>query len=268
MMGVFMRKTWHIAIAVLIGSGSFSSLRAAQAQGPLAPATVKISLEKSTITQHEPTILDIAIHNSSATGLDFDPGYDKERIDVRLTDPEGRIWKRQRASAQEGIKFSNAVHLEPGEAGVVSVLLNNWFSIGEVGNYRIEVTLYSPRSPSQKVDGVNATLMLTVLPRDEGMLESACADTVKKITDPRSSSAAIVAAEALSKVDDPVAVPFLVEAMKRREFIALMIGSLARLKTDDAVNALVSASRSSDPETRSLAHSALVGLGRASERQQ
>jgi hypothetical protein len=262
-----MRRMWQFAVAILVGQCFFSGLRCTQAQEALAPAMVKISLQKSIVTQHEPTIVDITIDNSSSAGVDFDLGYNKEKIGVRVIDPDGRTREKGRSLPQEGMRFSSAVHVEPGTASVVPVLLNEWFSIEKIGDYQIDMTLQlpDPRSPNEP-SGVSAALTLSVLPRDETKLKLACADLLKRAEDPSSASASIVAAEALSKVDDAAAVPFLVEAMKRRAFTALMVGALARLKTDEALTALTSASRSSDAETSNLARAALAGLGKTKER--
>jgi HEAT repeat protein len=55
-------------------------------------------------------------------------------------------------------------------------------------------------------------------------------------------------------------------AMKRREFVSLMIGALAQLKTNEAVDALIEASKSTDPETSRTAQSALASLRPVNER--
>lgn len=254
-----MRRIRQIVTAVFIGQCLLVSPHAAQAQNTLLPTMVDISLEKNTLTQREPTIVDITVRNSSADTVDFDPGYDKEGIDIKVTDPKGLVWKKQLPAPHEGMRFSNAVHVEPGSTNVTFLLLNNWFSIDEVGDYQIDVTLYSPNEiPIHRKDGISARLTLDVLSRDDERLESACADLAKRIKSAPSASAALVAAEALSKVDDPIAVPFLVEVLGRRDFTALMIGALAHMKTDAALNALTSAAHSNDQEISSLARSALA----------
>jgi hypothetical protein len=221
---------------------------------------VRVALEKSVITQHEPTVLRITIVNSSSSEVEFDPGYDKERIELSVTSPAGTRWRRRRAASTEGMKFSNSLRIPPGTTGSMALLLNEWFSFDMLGSYQVDVAL-SPRAGSYLGKTEHTNLVLTVLPRDEVQLESACATLVKEIRDLQSASTAMIAAEALSKVDDPVAVPYLAQAMDRREFVGLMIEALARLKTDKALEVLTAASRSNDPETSTLARSALAGMG-------
>jgi hypothetical protein len=238
----------------------------AQAQDTPVRLSAAISLEKKVVTQHEPVVLDLAINNPSQHGLVVSLGYQDEKLEVKVSDPQGQVVERPRP-VRSGWAAADAFDVPRGESAVGSVALSPWFSFDRAGVYRIEVTLSpdsSIREPfSYTVLNNSALLDLTVLPRDEPTLRSACADLVRIIENSRSASATIVAANALSTVDDPVAVPFLAQAMNRKEFAALMIGALCRLKTDEAVSALVLASRSSDRETSTLAHSALVALGKA-----
>jgi hypothetical protein len=247
----------QLAISVLVGQFLvFNSCLWAQ------EATFTISLEKSVITLHEPTIVDVTINNSTSAPLDFDPGYGAERIEVAVVDPEGHVWKKQEPSPQEGMKFSQAVRVAPATSSLIPVLLNSWFPFEKIGNYQIAVTLSPSIAPvSTGLGGMSTQLTLTVLRRDQAELEPACAVLVKRIKNSHSAASSIVAAEALATVDDPAAVPFLVEAMEEKVSAGLMIGALARLKTTKAVEALVSASRSGDPETAASARAALTSLG-------
>lgn len=86
-------------------------------------------------------------------------------------------------------------------------------------------------------------------------------EKIEAITAPPSSTA-LTAAKALSKVDDPVAVPYLADVLNRKVFAELMIPALARLKTDKAIDALTAASPSGDRELlRSLVQAAPVRIG-------
>lgn len=222
--------------------------------------TTSISLEKSVISQHEPTIIDINVHNSSSTTFHFDPGYDEEGIDVTVVDPIGQTRKRQQSGLHEGMRFSHAVAVAPGDSSVIPVLLNDWFPFDRVGNYQIYVSL--SHATSNESGRASTKLVLTVRALDQAELESRCADLVKKIKGSQSALGSIVAARALATVDDPAVVPFLAEAMDKREIAGLMISALARLKTSSAMEALAQAARSNDPETRTLANAALQALAK------
>lgn len=226
-------------------------------------ATVVVAAEKSVITQHEPTIIDITISNNSPGPIHLDPGHDQEAIGVVVIGPEGKPLEGIPLVRRDGMRFSEAFDVDPASSVVDFVLLNDRFTIENPGNYEIDVTVpsFGGALSTEASGSVRSRLALTVLPRNQAELESACADLASRVKDPLSGSAAITAAKALAAVDDPAVVPFLVVAMQRREFAGLMIRALQRLDTDEAVRALISASRSEDPETRALAHSALLSLG-------
>jgi len=258
-----MQGVRQFEIAAVLAGYLLVGVPAARGQAMLTADMVKISLEKGTITQHEPAIADITVNNRSSLGVGFDPGFDMQRLAISVTAPDGQHLEKKQATPQEGMKFSNAVRIESGMIYVMPVLLSTWFAVDRPGDYSIDVAVRLGKGSRDGTEEAKANLTLTVLPRDEDKLKSACASLLARIKDGRSAYAAIVAANALSIVDDPVAVPFLAEAMKRREFTGMMIGALSRLKTDEAVSALISASQSRDHETSALAHSALVALGKA-----
>jgi hypothetical protein len=260
-----MSNLMKLSVVVLISQYLLCSFGIALAEDALVPTTVKVSLEKAVITQHEPTIIDVVIvsSSSSSTGVHFDPGYDNERIDVRVVDPGGQILLKPHI-VRQGMRFSNSIHIEAGRTAVVSVVLNDWFSFDQVGNYVIEVTLLSTKeSAGEGVGHIDRRLALAVLPRNEAALDSECSSLLTRIKDSQSYVEQLVAAKGLSSVNDPNAVPFLLEAMKRKEFASLMIAALARIKTGDAVGALAVAEKSDDPDTSALARSALLSLRQA-----
>jgi len=230
-------------------------------QGRLTLDEVSITLEKNAITEHEPVILDVRIQSPLSSSLDFDPGYNWENIKIKVIDPDGRVWHRPSQESREGMRFSNAVHVDAGATATFSLVASDWFSFDKHGIYRIEVGL-RPASSS-----VNSDLSLQVLPRDEVALKAACSALLDRVNNSQSFSASLVAARALADVNDSAAVPYLLAAVKRREFASTMINALGRLNSQDAINALIQASKSDDAETSSRARVALSTLQRAKERQ-
>lgn len=235
----------------------FGLLCGAYGQSAPAPAGVGIALEKATISEHEPVILDIKIQSPPSTEVNFDPGYDWENVQIKVVDPNGRSQERSREPLREGMRFGNSVHIPAGTTETVSLLVNDWFSFKEQGFYQIDLVL---RGIPSEPFAPSARLRLHVEQRDEGMLKTTCSDLLVRINSSNSFRSSLVAAKALSAIDDPLAVPYIVAAMKRREFVSLMTGALARLNTRASVDALVDASKSQDPETSNLARSALASL--------
>lgn len=249
--------------AVLLGGSVVLVACGAYAQEAPNP-TVAVSLEKEAITQHEPVVVAFTFGNSSSKEIDLDLGYDHDKIHVTVADPDGRVWRKPPPVRHDGMQFGEVVYVAPGTASVSSAVLNDWFSFDKVGTYQIDVALTPSRdSSSGSVPTVATSLVLTVLPRDEASLASACGGLVTRVENPKSAADASTAADALTRVDDPSAVPFLTEAMQRKAFAPMMIAALAHLNTPDAVSALVSASRSGDGETSARARAALAGLREA-----
>jgi hypothetical protein len=226
-------------------------------------AAVTVALEKELVTQHEPVLLRFTLRNSSSKQAVFELGYGEEKANVKVTvtDPDGRLWPKPRPVPQFG--FKETILAEPFSTSVRSIVLNDWFTFDKLGRYRIDMAVPpSTGSSPANLQIPDTPLTLTVLPRDEVALAASCADLVRRLENRKSAADADAAANALSKVDDPVAVPFLAKAMKQKLFSSMMIGALGRLNAPGAINALIAASHSSDPEISSLARATLVALKR------
>jgi len=219
-----------------------------------------ITLENPTVTQREPVILDVTFANTTGSSVEVDLGYAHDKLTVHVIDEQGRQLNDSQSYPREGKKFKQVLHLEDGSSSTAFLVLSNRFVFDKIGMYKIEVNSAPTLGSSTSNTPVfNAVLNLAVLPRDEGVLKSSCSKLVARIWS-SSDSESQAAAEALSSVNDAIAVPFLVDALKFRQFTPLMVSGLARVRTDAAVAALVSATRSIDPETRTLARSALAAI--------
>jgi len=245
------------AVVGLMGSPGICS------QAPAAPA-ITVALEKDVITQYEPVIIDFAIHNPTSRDIAFELGYGYETIKVEVIDPEGiALPKLRPAPLNERLVFRQAVQARARTSGVNSLLLNEWFNFDKLGKYEIKISAPpSKNSSAGNMELGDTSLFLTVLPPDEQSLKSACAALVTRMKS-KSAADASLAAAALSKVDNPIVVPFLAEGMKRKWFTSMMLAALVRLNTPDAINAIVSASQSSDPEISSLARATLDALDKS-----
>jgi hypothetical protein len=241
---------------------SAAAARADRAQGPVVVA----ALEKQVVTQHEPVILVFELTNPSAGEADLDLGFGFKNVEVKLTDPAGRTWPKPPLfppKENEALVFMEGIRAAPRTTGDAYLLLDEWFNFEKVGRYRIEVAVSpSSASASRGLRLPDTVLNLSVLPRQEAALRAACGTLAVRVRESKSYERAEIAAKALAKVEDPAAVPYLAEALSVKPFASIMISALARLNTPDAINALVAASQSSDPETSSLARATLAALKR------
>src|SRR5436853_2957576 len=141
------KKAQYAIVAGLIGTWTLLTFWTALAQDTPAPS-VTVTLEKNTITQHEPVILRFTFLNPSSQEIAFDLGYDFEKVDVKVTDTDGRVWQRPRFTAREVrerirqglsvppnsiVRFREVVYAAPGRTGVSSIVLNDWVNFDKVG---------------------------------------------------------------------------------------------------------------------------------------
>lgn len=268
-------KLRYALVAALMGTPLLVASQVTRGQNTPTPV-VAVKLEKSVITQHEPVILDFTVKNSSPDKIAFDVGYDFDKIDVQVTDGDGRVSYRPRFTPSElrerarrglaappsVVTFREAIVVAPDATDSIPLVLSDRNSFSKVGRYQITVrpsplANHSPTSARIK----ETSLVLTVTPRDEASLESACRDLLAQVENSKSAAGRIAAAVGLSEVSDPVAIPFLAQALKHRAFTSMMVHALARLRTPEAIQTLTSASQSDDAEIRSLARAALAALG-------
>jgi len=238
----------------------------AYAQPATIPIQFNITLQKMIVTQHEPVILVLEFGSPSPQSVVVDLGYNSEKLHITVVDPDGVVVNKTNSVEGPGATYSFHIDGESKSSGAVP--LTDWFTFDKVGNYEIDVDLGAHSASYERFSytmvGNRAKLNITVRPRDEAALRQVCDQLLSHAEDlPYDSQEKWVAARALAKVNDPVAVPFMVRALNQRNFARLMIPALARIKTADAIAALESATGSPDKETQSLAHSALASLGRA-----
>ena len=168
---------------------------------------------------HEPVILDIEITNRSTTTVAFDPGYDNENIDLNVVSPDGTTHSLARTPRQNGLKFSNAIHVEPGQTGTVSLALARWFNFDAQGKYQITLTILSKAGGDRGfTKSLQRSFTVDVLPANEAELIAECSDLLARINESKSFATSLVAAQSLESIQDPAVVPFLAKAMARKEF--------------------------------------------------
>src|SRR5438128_1722415 len=189
------KKAQYAIVAGLIGAWTLLTFWTALAQDTPAPS-VTVALEKNTITQHEPVIMRFTFLNPSSQDIAFDLGDDFEKVDVKVTDTDGRVWQRPRFTAREMrermrqglfvppsiVTFREVVYAAPGRTGVSSIVLNDWVNFDKVGIYRITVAASRlSTSPPGTIQIKETSLMLTVIPRNEVSLATACAGLITRL---------------------------------------------------------------------------------------
>ena len=197
-------KTAGLWLALVLGAAGYG-----QAE------TLEMILEISgdaDITLREPIFLVVTLVNSGRDAVEVDLGVEGlGSYRFALVHADGRRVEAPAVSA-EGFSFEDAVTLDAGEQYRKRLLLDRFLQVDAAGTYRLEARftgavtgaggrqLSAPAAPP---------LVLEVQPRSEERLAETCRQLAATATALRDMGESLIAAEALSRVGDPVAVAAL-----------------------------------------------------------
>lgn len=222
----------------------------------------ELRLAAEEVTLHEPVWLDLTIHNRSAEAVEVDLGHNaRNHLAFVVRTPDGtRLVLPQ--TDDQGFGPTGRVTIEPGRSHTRRYLLNEWYAFPLSGMYVIEVALNGP--PRMGYRSITRTapqsVTLTVTPRDEARLDAVAKQLAAVAIDEKNAAMRMAAASALSRIDDPVAVPHLIRLLRSRSWSrAEAARGLARIDTPAARAALAEALEDPDPEFRTLVHQRAQG---------
>ena len=232
-----------IALAVLM-YGALASCPDTTGAAPLAafrPA-------KERFTLHEPIYVEFTVENTEDREIKIDLG--KNRKGCFLFDvvgPDGTQHNNLRLQ-DWGAGSAGVTSVAPGETYRQQVLLNEWFTFTEAGDYNV----------LGRVDGGSpSSLLIRIEPRDEKTLHLVCRDLVQRILQAEGYRQDEVT-RGLSYVEDPVAIPYIASILHASiPSQYLLVRTLQRIGTPDAVEVLISALKSRDEDVRKLARNTL-----------
>jgi hypothetical protein len=243
-------------------SSSYPSPRVSASPGQLGLLSFSLAVDQ--ISLHEPVIVEARVNNST-TGLikaDFGDNL-KGGFHFKVTRPDGREERTPPPPRREGMFIYGEVTLEPGESFVLRLALDQWFDFSELGDYVIEGKL---GNPIETLDGSTIEEPrrfrsgLRVLPRDARRLTSACSNLLSNAMNLPWQEAADFA-EALSRVNDPVAVPYLEQLLESGDRLErYAIAGLERVGNLEAVRVLVNATETLGTEEAPRARGALLRI--------
>jgi hypothetical protein len=250
----------------LPGSGPCGNNRqvtpAGQAQS--SGSSAGFSLASATTTLHEPVMAQFSVFNPLGEAVSFDLGKDStSNFVVAVTGPDGKTTIKQLDSA--GLGLDGRTSLGTGESFSTNLLLNQWSDFSTVGDYRIQITLNgSIASPSGEVlaSQPSQMLYLHVGPRDAQRLGQIAAGLADAAIHAPTIDERMAAAQTLSYLGDPVAVPQLIRVLNQGTFVEqYAVQGLGRIGTAQSVTALWGALTHPDPDIRSLAVFTLSTMG-------
>ncbi len=220
----------------------------------MAKLGIASSLSKSRLTLHEPVNLIFTIKNRLTQPIKINLGQDRKQFFLfTITQPNGSSVTLPQLK-REGISvLSSELSLEPGETYTQKLLLNEWFDFPIPGKYRIQVQLAKPIQTEEGAsteEGTRSYTILEVEPRNAESLKLVCATLSEHLKASTSYEEAAEAANELSYIKDPVAVPYLKEALMSEQMVeSIAVKGLERIGGDEAVEALTSAQKGQSSET-------------------
>src|SRR5260370_33306602 len=111
---------------------------------PVGENPLSLSLEKASLTLHEPVIVNVRIVNHLSRPIAANLGLNsKTNFVIVVTTPQGRRIQSYNPR-REGISFFGDVNLKPGKIYSQKLVLNEWFQFEELGTYKVDIRLAAP----------------------------------------------------------------------------------------------------------------------------
>ena len=239
-------------------------------RGAAAAGAVSMRYDVATpVSLYEPLILIGTLTNESERPIRIEMGRDYVgAMHLSLLGPDHRQVTAEpgQVTGVGGLFLPGQVTLAAGENRSFRWVLNTWFPIDQSGAYQL--TVRGPSRASQEgtvvpVTGATAEIHFTVEPRDPARLEQHARSLLHAISSSPDWTDTKQAALELAAIRDPIAVPYLSEAISlNRHVDVICIGGLERIG-EPAVDALRQHAQNPDPGTSAAARVALERLGKS-----
>jgi hypothetical protein len=225
---------------------------------------LSFSLATGEISLNEPVIVEARVDNTTSEPIKADFGTNlKGAFHFKVVRPDGRKERTPAPELKGGFVGGGAVTLGPGDSFTVRLTLGEWFDFSELGEYVIQGEV---DNPIEAVDGSTIEepgkfrASLRVVPRDAERLGNACSSLLSNAMSLSWQEGADFA-EALSHVNDPVAVPYLQQLLESgHPFERYAIDGLERVGNLNAVWVLIDATGTLGTEEAQFARGALLQI--------
>jgi hypothetical protein len=214
---------------------------------------MSVSLPAKSVSLNAPIFFDITVVNRGAETVAVDLGLDrKANLQLTIRNPAGSVITRTLGSS--GFGRLGVLSLSAQGEFTERLLLNEWYEPHRPGIYRIKVTLLDDSVSANGAAGSfrpSADFSVDVGPRDPDQLELTSKELAELAIAGPTLEKRMEAANALSYVLDPVAVPSLVRVLRQGSLVAHYgVDGLARIGGPEAMAALVAAEDHADEEVR------------------
>jgi hypothetical protein len=237
---------------------------------PGAPNKVDVHFrfEEKAVTLHEPVVVLFEVHNGLSQPITVTVGaLVRQFFDFSLTTPTGQVLHKDPFDRQIDIVTAGngKVTIAAGTGYTEQLVMNRWFPFSSEGTYSLESKLTSEiETADASFRAESQTARLQVMPRDAARLNKICAELEKQAEIATTVEATQFPAQALSYVNDPVAVPYLARLLSAHTLAyEKAVPGLERIGNDEAIEALLSALNENYAD---IAELATWSLGRMQDR--
>jgi hypothetical protein len=245
---VFPKRLGPVTISILLlalvgyeGSHEAQQLRALQ---------VELATEEARYALHAPVYVVLSVQNGLSEAINFSFGRNsKSSLDFSLTLPDGRVIDVPHPKEWDsGLAMDGTKSLAPAETYKQRLLLNEWYDFSAPGAYTLQLKTDASfqTATGRTVQPLPiAKIMLRIAPRDDGELGRVCRDLLALALSDTPLQERLDAADALSRIQDAVAVPYLKQIIEKGISSVQEYGiqGLGRVGNAEAIEILI-ASRS------------------------
>ena len=217
------------------------------------PVSISWHLADQRITLREPVLLTLTMENHGGAnavlnlGTDFTGG-----LLVTVVTPEGTV-VRTPPKEPHGLQALGIVTVKSGERYTHEFIVDEWYDFNRVGKYQVQAALRFPITIDDRpfVPKETALEQVVITEHDDVALKRRCDELVTKIIATTSVDVAGTAARALSAINDPIAIPYLIRALMSPFLYAqgIAVTGLSRFKTREAILALIPVATGSGPHS-------------------
>jgi hypothetical protein len=196
------------------------SYKASHEAQELRSLRVELAAEESKYVLRAPVYALVSIQNGLSEAITFSFGrHGKSALEFSLTLPDARVIDVPYPRDPDGgLALVPVQTLAPGETYKQRLLLNEWFNFFAPGPYAVQL---KTDASFDTADGRTAQplpiekIMVWITPRDDGQLGRVCRDLLALALADTPVQERVDAADALSRVQDPVAIPYLKEIIEK-----------------------------------------------------
>ena len=221
-------------------------------------------IDKDDFVVNEPLLVEFTIKNILKYEVELDLGHNREsNFVVVVHDLKNNKSYGPTSLDSSGFGRIGKMKLAKGEDYSTVLVLNKWFNGFEVGEYRIEIRLKNNSSLEKKLNGklFSGDFTVNIGKRNPEKLTALCEKYLNSASQSQDVSVVGFSSLALSYVNDPLAVPFLIKLFENNKVARQnVLAGLSRIKNAEAVRFLIDVQKREISDTSELARDALTSI--------